>query len=234
MFRPVCSVLTVLLPAWLTLFPAGLLAEMCPEGVSATQRSVAALLRRGKDEQDAATASASDGSRSGDAAAAGPAPQHEHVMTHWYASRALRRLLLSAALPDAPPSARACATTLWRDGLDGRVAQWAGSHGDKVLAAFVRCGVDGVADAASKQLGAALGESAAATERWADEKLRRKPDAAAKAAHRGKGAPRGKVVPRGKGAQPAAALKAVSDNRDGQAATAKPQKGSARKSVKHG
>lgn len=51
-------------------------------------------------------------------------------MMHYYASRALRRLVLSAA--GGPPSSAACVTELWERGLKGRCGEWAGSHGDKV------------------------------------------------------------------------------------------------------
>ena len=64
--------------------PSGLLAEVSPAGVQQVQEAVAGLVARGKDEKEEEAKEAEE---------AGPAPSraHEHVMVHYFASRALRR-----------------------------------------------------------------------------------------------------------------------------------------------
>ncbi|KAI8470969.1 MAG: pumilio family protein [Monoraphidium minutum] len=97
----------------------------------------------------------------GGAAAGGGEP----LLTDFFASRALRRLVLASA--EAGPGgdgARAFARVLWDGALAGRCSEWVGGHGDKVLAALVACGDEKVAKAAAAELAPLVGGDAAA---WA-------------------------------------------------------------------
>jgi len=87
------------------------------------------------------------------------------LLTHYFANRALRRLLIAAA-EDGPSGdgARAFARALWSRALQGKCKQWVGGHADKVLAALVVCGEPEVASQAAAELGPLVGGSAAA---WA-------------------------------------------------------------------
>ncbi|KAG1679299.1 hypothetical protein FOA52_009329 [Chlamydomonas sp. UWO 241] len=142
----------------------GLLSELCPDGVQAVQAAVAALVRRVEDAPDESTAGGDDAP----GVASGPAPQQEHVMTQWHASRALRRLVLSASGEGAAPPAAAAVELLWASALRGRCGEWAGGHGDKVLAALLRCGVPSVSGAAAKELKPLIGGQD--PDAWADAK----------------------------------------------------------------
>jgi pumilio family protein 6 len=77
----------------------------------------------------------------------------EPLLTHYYASRALRRLLLAGdSEGDEGAGARALAEELWSQALQGHCGQLVGSHAEKVLAALLHCGVPGVVQAAAAEL----------------------------------------------------------------------------------
>jgi pumilio family protein 6 len=89
----------------------------------------------------------------------------EPLLTHYYGSRGLRRLLLAGEAAGADgEEARAFAQQLWSDALQGHCQQLVGSHADKVLAALLHCGVPSVVQAAAADLQALVGGNAQA---WA-------------------------------------------------------------------
>lgn len=70
-------------------FRAGLLSQQCPDGVAQVQQALVALVGRPKDEYEGQGAGPrGQGEEDGED---GMGPQMEHVMVHYYASRALRR-----------------------------------------------------------------------------------------------------------------------------------------------
>lgn len=70
-------------------FRAGLLSRQCPDGVAQVQQALVALVGRPKDEYEGQGAGPrGQGEEDGED---GMGPQMEHVMVHYYASRALRR-----------------------------------------------------------------------------------------------------------------------------------------------
>ena len=68
-------------------FVVGLLMEICPAGVKRVQEVVAGIVGRGRDEVEVEAEVPSEG----EGPQAGPAPPQEHVMVHYFGSRALRR-----------------------------------------------------------------------------------------------------------------------------------------------
>ena len=150
----------------------GVLSQICPETIGEVQVALATAMARSKDE-------AEEG--------AGPSSS-EHILTHYFASRALRRLVLSNGEEDSERSAgecgRKCIETLWSLGLKGRCKLWFGGHADKVLAAFVKCGVESVAQEASKEIGALMKGKDVAT--WAEGFVTRTPQKKTKVEKDGK------------------------------------------------
>lgn len=70
-------------------FRAGLLSQQCRDGVAQVQQALVALVGRPKDEYEGQGAGPrGQGEEDGED---GMGPQMEHVMVHYYASRALRR-----------------------------------------------------------------------------------------------------------------------------------------------
>ncbi|KAF8073043.1 APUM24 [Scenedesmus sp. PABB004] len=91
--------------------------------------------------------------------------QQEGLLTHYHASRALRRLLLAGGADGADGAgARAFAAALWSRALAGRCAPLVGSHAEKVLAGLLHCGAPDVEAAAAAELAPLVGGDAAA---WA-------------------------------------------------------------------
>ena len=62
------------------------------------------------------------------------------------------RLILSSADEGSPASSVECSELIWAQALKGRCKEWVGGHGDKVLAAVLRCGSTSVAAAAAKEM----------------------------------------------------------------------------------
>ena len=93
-------------------------------------------------------------------AAGEPGAEGDALLCHYFASRALRRLVLaSCAGEEGGDGEASCAAAsraveaLWeRGGLAGGCARWVGTHADKVLAALVRCGSASAAAAARAEL----------------------------------------------------------------------------------
>lgn len=90
--------------------------------------------------------------------------QQEPLLTQWFASRALRRLLLAGGGegPDGA-GARAFAQQLWQQALQGQCKQLVGSHAEKVLAGLLHCGVPTVEQQAAAELKPLVGD----VEAWA-------------------------------------------------------------------
>ncbi|KAG2498855.1 hypothetical protein HYH03_003047 [Edaphochlamys debaryana] len=132
----------------------GLLQELQSAGVAEVQAALVEDAARSAEEVAEASGAAIDDEDGG--AEAGPSssrdPNGEHLMTSYYSSRALRRLLLAAADESPPGAAAAFAKAFWEGALKGRCGRWVGSHGEKVLAALLHCGVAEVVAAASKEL----------------------------------------------------------------------------------
>mmetsp|Transcript_9410 Transcript_9410/g.23839 ORF Transcript_9410/g.23839 Transcript_9410/m.23839 type:complete len:652 (-) Transcript_9410:138-2093(-) len=122
----------------------GLLEEAEPEGVKRVRAAIAQLAAEPRPGEGAATTS---GGEEDDAAAAEGTPSH--VLLDYVPSRTLRRLLLAGG---EGGGSGAFAEALWADALQGRCAQWVGSHADKVLAALTHCHSPSVVAAASKEL----------------------------------------------------------------------------------
>jgi pumilio family protein 6 len=109
---------------------------------------VAAIAQYGSDGQ--AAAAAADGEGGGEEA-------QEPVLTHFFGSRALRRLLLASGADDASGRlAAAFAGKLWLRVLKGRCKELVGTHAAKVLAALLQCGAADVKKQAAKELQAAV------------------------------------------------------------------------------
>ena len=88
------------------------------------------------------------GSSSGEAAGAA-----EPLLTHYYGSRALRRLLLAAGSDgDEGAAARAFAEQLWQQVLQGQCRALVGGHAEKVVAALLHCSVGAVEQAVAAEL----------------------------------------------------------------------------------
>jgi pumilio family protein 6 len=141
----------------------GLLAECLEEGDPAALPAV-------HDALVAAVAGGEQGSGSGDeaegAAEGAAAAPEDPVLSNFFGSRALRRLVLASG--DGGPSGAAAAAftqKLWSGALQGRCTQWVDSHAAKVLAALLQCG-----DAAVKKEAAAelrpLVKGSSSLEEW--------------------------------------------------------------------
>lgn len=136
----------------------GLLLELAPEGVAAVHEALVA--------DACGEAAAAEAEEEDEEGPAGPAPQAEEVFTHYYGSRALRRLILASEEEGkGGEGARAFVEALWPKALAGQCKRRVGSHADKVLAALVMCGSAQVKAAASKELAPLV--KPASLEAWA-------------------------------------------------------------------
>lgn len=112
---------------------------------------------------DALVAAVADGSAAPATSKAGKAGgqeagEEEPALSHFFGSRALRRLVLASTCDDAPAAAAAAEFVgkLWRGVLRGRCAPWVHTHAAKVLAALPKCGEPSVRAEAAKELAAAV------------------------------------------------------------------------------
>jgi pumilio family protein 6 len=109
---------------------------------------------------DALVAAVADGSAGPATGEAGgqEAGEEEPALSHFFGSRALRRLVLASTCDDAPAAAAAAEIVgkLWRGALRGRCAPWVHTHAAKVLAALLKCGEPSVRAEAAKELAAAV------------------------------------------------------------------------------
>ena len=86
----------------------------------------------------------------------------DHVMLQYFSSRAIRRLVLTAAeqnnhvLPDL----------LWKAAFQGKCAQWVGTHAEKILAALSSCRDVALQEALNNELQPILNRQVA---NWAAE-----------------------------------------------------------------
>lgn len=116
---------------------------------------------------DAATAS-QQGSEGG---------EQEPVLSHFFGSRALRRLVLASGDGGGSGAAAgAFAAKLWAGALRGRCKQWVGTHAEKVLAALAQCGEAATRAAVRKELAPLVGGS---LDDWAAKLTSKQPSAAA-------------------------------------------------------
>mmetsp|Transcript_35571 Transcript_35571/g.78981 ORF Transcript_35571/g.78981 Transcript_35571/m.78981 type:complete len:822 (-) Transcript_35571:289-2754(-) len=120
---------------------AGLLEELCSEGVAEVQQAVAELAARTEESEEGPSSDE-----------AGPGPRVDHVLLHWYGSRALRRYILLSGDETSTQCAVRGVELLWKTALHGKCKRWVGTHADKVLAALLHCGSDTVKQAAAKEL----------------------------------------------------------------------------------
>lgn len=91
------------------------------------------------------------------------------ALTHFFGSRALRRLVLASSATDASGAAAASfASKLWHGALQGRCHDWVDTHAAKVLAALLQCGDEEVKQAATQELKALVPGS---LEEWAAQLL---------------------------------------------------------------
>lgn len=143
----------------------GLLWEAQQQGIEALHAAIvgavvasasASASGAGSDDEDAAEAGG--GSEKG---APGP------LLTDFFSSRALRRLVLAGA--DGSAGARAFVGALWDGALAGQCRAWVGGHAGKVLAALLACGEGRVEAAARKELGALV--SGMSLDDWAAQFL---------------------------------------------------------------
>ena len=144
----------------------GLLQE-CLEDPGQLAAVYDALVAAVAGEPNAASSEGDDGEDGGAAAAQEPA------LSHFFGSRALRRLVLASS--DAGPAGAAAAQAtakLWSGALAGRCREWVGTHAAKVLAALLQCGDAATKAAAAKELKPLVKGS---LEEWA-AKLTAKPD----------------------------------------------------------
>lgn len=149
----------------------GGLLESCLEGAGASLAGV----------HDALVASVAGGAD----ATASAAPQQdsqqggeeEPVLSHFFGSRALRRLVLASGDGGGSGAAAgAFAAKLWAGALRGRCRQWVGTHAEKVLAALAQCGEAATKAAARKELAPLVGGS---LDEWAAKLTAKQPPAAA-------------------------------------------------------
>ncbi|GAB4820309.1 hypothetical protein N2152v2_007355 [Parachlorella kessleri] len=180
----------------------GLLAECAGEAaVTALHRAVAAAVassaqgpqqqeQQQQQQEGGGGKGASEGEDEGSRGAQQAQQQQEPLLEQYFASRALRRLVLSSA-PQAGQSgvdavqspATRCVELLWAEGgLRGRCERWVGGHAAKVLAALVRCGSGAVRVAAAEELAPLVAPQG--VEEWA-ERFAAAPQAAAAAAAAG-------------------------------------------------
>ena len=96
----------------------------------------------------------------GDSAGCSTAAKPEHqepVLTHFFGSRALRRLVLASCADDASgASAAAFVGKMWVGVLEGRCQHWIDTHAAKVLAALLECGDAHVRVAAAQEMAALM------------------------------------------------------------------------------
>lgn len=136
----------------------GLLWQQHQAGVQAVHQAILQQLQQdvaalssggGKQQQTKKGKKSSKAGSSGDAAGNTAEP----LLTHYYGSRALRRLLLPAGSSGAEgAAARAFAERLWCEVLQGQCASLVGGHAEKVLAGLLHCDVQPVVQAASSEL----------------------------------------------------------------------------------
>jgi pumilio family protein 6 len=132
----------------------GVLWQQHEAGVRAVHQAIVQQL-----QQDVAALSSSNGKQQlkqkgkkgkGSSEAADAA---EPLLTHYFGSRALRRLVLAASSEGAEgAAARAFAEQLWQQALQGQCKQLVGGHAEKVLAGLLHCGVQSVEQAAAAEL----------------------------------------------------------------------------------
>lgn len=134
----------------------GLLADVCAAGVESVREALITECLKTKAqleaeaEEAAAEGSGDDGENAQPASSSGAV---EPLLTHYFGSRALRRLvLMSAEEGPSGGAARDFTSALWQRVLSKRCKALAGSHADKVLAALLHCGCEAVVKAASKEL----------------------------------------------------------------------------------
>eukprot|EP00882_Tetradesmus_deserticola_P007752 GHRQ01008162.1.p1 GENE.GHRQ01008162.1~~GHRQ01008162.1.p1 ORF type:complete len:623 (+),score=334.69 GHRQ01008162.1:65-1933(+) len=151
----------------------GLLWELQQQGVEAVHaalvQQVAADCSRVAGVAKPAAAGKQHDRKKGKAAAAdaGAGEQYaaeqqqvqEPLLTQFFASRALRRLLLAGGSDGADGAgARAFAQQLWKQGLQGQCQQLVGSHAEKVLAGLLHCGEETVQQQAAAELQPLVGD----------------------------------------------------------------------------
>lgn len=103
--------------------------------------------------------------------------QEEPVLSHFFGSRALRRLVLASGDGGGSGAAAgAFAAKLWAGALRGHCRQWVGTHAEKVLAALAQCGEAATKAAARKELAPLVGGS---LDEWAAKLTAKQPPAAA-------------------------------------------------------
>jgi pumilio family protein 6 len=152
----------------------GLLWELQQQGVEAVHaavvQQVAADCSRVSSQPAPAAAGKKQKGKKGkgaDAAeqdAADAEQQQEPLLTQYFASRALRRLLLAGGSEGADGAgARAFAQQLWQQALQGQCKQLVGSHAEKVLAGLLHCGVQEAQQQAAAELQPLVGD----VEAWA-------------------------------------------------------------------
>ncbi|KAI3432645.1 hypothetical protein D9Q98_004191 [Chlorella vulgaris] len=104
---------------------------------------------------DALVAAVADrnGSGSEEEAEGVQAKQKEPVLSHFFGSRALRRLVLASSAEDASGAAAAAfCSKLWHGALLGHCGEWVGTHAAKVVAALLQCGDEEVKAAVATEL----------------------------------------------------------------------------------
>lgn len=65
----------------------------------------------------------------------------DHILVHFYSSRALRRLILGAG---ATKDGSSIVRKLWAGAFDGRCGPMLGTHAEKVVAALADCSFEDV------------------------------------------------------------------------------------------
>jgi pumilio family protein 6 len=127
----------------------------------ASQPGPAAAGKKQKAKKGKAAAGDAD---AGEQDAAEAEQQQEPLLTQYFASRALRRLLLAGGSEGADGAgARAFAQQLWQQALQGQCEQLVGSHAEKVLAGLLHCGEQAVQQQAAAELQPLVGD----VEAWA-------------------------------------------------------------------
>jgi pumilio family protein 6 len=137
----------------------GLLWQQHQAGVQAVhqalvqqlQQDVQALSSRWKQQQKGKKGKGASSSDAG-------ADVAEPLLTHYFGSRSLRRLLLAGA-GEGPEgaAARSFAEQLWQQVLQGQCKHLVGGHAEKVLAALLHCSVGSVEQAAAAELQGLVG-----------------------------------------------------------------------------
>jgi pumilio family protein 6 len=148
----------------------GVLWQQHESGVQAVHQAIVQQL-----QQDVAALSSSNGKQQpkqkgkkgkGSSEAADAA---EPLLTHYFGSRALRRLVLAASSKgEEGAAARAFAEQLWHQALQGQCKHLVGGHAEKVLAGLLHCSVPSVEQAAAAELKPLVG---GAVQQWAGKFL---------------------------------------------------------------